>query len=116
MGFPDLRAYPFVQQVARTRVFLRNQKSTPRGRSEIMSEIGVDRSRQNKSLSGGAPSGGRSRARGVRNDFSLDDSEVVLAFGESLLPELGFGDGEGFRGVAVNASHPEHPPPLQHFP
>ena len=116
VGFPDLRANPFVQQVARTRVFLRNQKSTPRGRSEIMSEMGVDRSRQNKSSSGGAPSGGGSRARGVQNDFSLDDSEVVLVFGKSLLPELGSGDGEGFRGVAVNASHPEQSPPTTAFP
>ena len=117
VGFPDLRAYPFVQQVARNRAFLRNQKSTPRGRSEIMSEKGVDQSRQSESLSGGAPSGGGSgRARGVRNEFSLDDSEVVLAFGESLLPELGSGDGEGFRGVAVNVSHPEHPAPTTAFP
>ena len=117
MGFPDLRAYSFVQQVARIRAFSRNQKSAPRGRSEIMSEIGVDRSRQSESLGGGAPSGGGGgRARGVRNDLSLDNSGVVLAFGESPLPELGSGDGEGFRGVAVNASHPEHPPPITAYP
>ena len=117
VGFPDLRAYPFVQQVARIRAFLKNQKSAPRGRSEIMCEIGVDRSRQSESLSGGAPSGGGGgRARGVRDDFSLDDSKVVLAFGESLMPELGSGDGEGFRGVAVNASHLEHPPLITAFP
>ena len=117
VGSPNLRAYPFVQQVARIVPFWRNQKPPAEGRSETMFEIEVDRSRQSESLSGGAPSGGGGgRGRGVRNDFILDGSELVLVFGESLLPELGSGDGEGFRGVAVNASHPEHPLPISASP
>ena len=117
VGSPNLRAYPFVQQMARIGPFWRNQKPAAEGRSETMFEIGVDRSRQSKSLSGGAPSGGGGgRGRGVRNDFILDGSELVLVCGESLLPELGSGDGEGFRGVAVNASHPEHPLPIAASP
>ena len=144
VGSPNLRAYPFVQQMARIGPFWRNQKPAAEGRSETMFEIGVDRSRQSESLSGGAPSGGGGgrgrgvrndfildgselsggapsgggggRGRGVRNDFILDGSELVSVFGESLLPELGSGDGEGFRGVAVNASHPEHPLPIAASP
>ena len=117
VGSPNLRAYPFVQQMARIGPFWRNQKPATKGRSKIMSEIKVDRSRKSESLSGGAPSGGGGgRGRGVRNDFILDGSELVLVFGESLLPELGSGDGEEFRGVAVNASHPEHSLPIATSP
>ena len=117
VGSPNLRAYPFVQQMARIGPFWRNQKPAAEGRSETMFEIGVDRSRQSESLSGGAPSGGGGgKGRGVRNDFILDGSELVSVFGESLLPELCSGDGEGFRGVAVNASHPEHPLPIAASP
>ena len=117
VGSLNLRAYPFVQQMARIGPFWRNQKPAAEGRSETMFEIGVDRSRQSESLSGGAPSGGGGgRGRGVRNDFILGGSELVSVFGESLLPELGSGDGEGFRGVAVNASHPEHPLPIAASP
>ena len=117
VGSPNLRAYSFVQQMARIGPFWRNQKPAAEGRNETMFEIGVDRSRQSESLSGGAPSGGGGgRGRVVRNDFILDGSELVLVFGESLLPELGSGDGEGFRGVAVNASHPEHPLPIAASP
>ena len=84
-----LRAYLLVQQMARIGAFWMNRKPAARGRSETMPEMGAGQgvgARQSKSLGGSAAMvGSVGGGRDVRNDFSLDDSEVVLAFEESLL-------------------------------
>ena len=86
---PYLRAYLLVQQMARIGAFWMSRKSAARSRSETMSEMGAGQgagTRQSKSLGGSAAMVGSVRGgRDVRNDFSLDDSEDVLAFEESLL-------------------------------
>ena len=86
---PYLRAFLLVHQMARIGAFWMNRKPAARGRSETMPEMvagqGV-RTRQSKWLGGSAAMVGSVRGgRDVRNDFSLDDSEVILAFEESLL-------------------------------
>ena len=86
---PYLRAYLLVQQMARIRAFWMNRKPAARGRSETMPEMEAGQGvgdRQSKSLGGSAAMvGSVGGGRDVLNDFSLGDSEVVLAFEESLL-------------------------------
>ena len=86
---PYLRAYLLVQQMARIGAFWMNRKPAARGRSETMPEMGAGQGvgdRQSKSLGGSAAMvGSVGGGRDVLNDFSRDDSEVVLAFEESLL-------------------------------
>ena len=66
-----------------------NRKPAARGRSETMPEMEAGQGvgdRQSKSLGGSATMvGSVGGGRDVLNDFSLGDSEVVLAFEESLL-------------------------------
>ena len=65
--------------------------------SETMPDMGVSQGMgtiQSESLGGRAASGGGvGGGHGVRNDFSLDQSEAVLTCGESL--SLGMSDAEG---------------------
>ena len=74
-----------------------NLKPTLGTRSETMPDMGVSQGMgtiQSESLGGRAASGsGVDGGHGVRNGFSLDQSEVVLTCGESL--SLGMSDAEG---------------------
>ena len=88
VGSPYLRAYSLVKQMARIWAFWMNLKPAPGTRSETMLDMGVSQGMgtiQSELLGGSAASGGGvGGGHGVRNGFSLDESEDVLTCGESL--------------------------------